>query len=210
MNGPWSRLKTFILCLIAGPAAAAPLVAEDTGLIGAHLPVVEKSSDFFTFFNFARVPGDSSPTMIAFKPTGEAFRALVTLDVTTDDQGIIESLRLEIARSFIDDPKKCIYAADLAKSYLASVGEASTGDVAALAKEISARSFARSGMRILTARPLPTVAGAPSAAYETYAGQVSLQTVSNASGTIQASLQNQVKATEPLLEFTLAAPPRKR
>jgi hypothetical protein len=129
MKALWLRFWTCLACLFGGMASASQNVSgEQIGMVGSKLATVQKTSDLFTFFNFAPVGEEKTPGTTSFKPTGDAFRALVTLDVTTDAQGIITKLDLSIARSFIDDPKKCIYAADLAKSFLADAAPTSSSD----------------------------------------------------------------------------------
>ena len=131
--------------------------------------------------------------------------ALVTFRVTTDDRGVIKKLQLAVARSFIDDPKKCIYAADLVKSFLVNAAAVSADDdVGSLAGEINARSMARSTITMLTAQPPPQVSGAPSAAYQTYAGDPQPQTLFYKSGKLQVLLKNETQAQEPVLDLIVS------
>ena len=198
-------------CLGGLAAASQNLAAEDIGLIGSKLSVVQTTNDLFVFFNFAPIGEEKLPEeaqVTSFKPTGDAFRALVTLGVTTDDRGIITKLDLAVARSFIDDPKKCIYAADLVKSFLVSAAVTSDGDdVGALAHEISARSLSRSTATILTAQPLPQVPVNPSAAYQTYAGDPQPQTLVYQSGKLQVVLKNETQSKDPVLDLSVTATP---
>jgi hypothetical protein len=81
--------------------------APSTGLLGANLPSVQETNGLFTFFNFAPIGKEAlsgQRVATAFKPTGEAFRQLVTFYVTTDAKGNIQVLRLVVVRSFIDNP----------------------------------------------------------------------------------------------------------
>jgi hypothetical protein len=204
MNRLGKRLKAFVLCLIAGHSISAVNLRADDNLIGKKLSSVQQTSDLFTFFNFAQIGTENLPgqrTVVSFKPTGEAFRALVTLYVTTDGQGVIQLLRLVVVRSFIDDPKTCVYAADLAKSFLATAGT-SGDDITALAREINTRAPMNSSLTLLTIQPRPTIPQQPSAAYETYSGKGPALTLSNQS--TQASLQNRTQDDTPVLEITLA------
>jgi hypothetical protein len=185
---------------------------KSTGLIGANLPASQEKHDLFNFFNFAPVGTEAlsgQRVATAFKPTGEAFHELVTLYVTTDAQGTIQVLRLVVARSFIDNPATCIYAADLVKSFLGSINFASREDkIAVLAGEISARGMARSSMPMITAQPLPKAEGAPSPAYQTYAGNGTAQTLFNPEYSVQLLLQNDLWAEPPALEIILSAKAR--
>ena len=189
--------------------AAAP--APSTGLIGANLSAVQETNDLFTFFNFASIGKEvlsGQRVATAFKPTGEAFRQLVTLYVTTDAQGTIQVLRLVVVRSFIDNPSTCIYAADLAKSFLGSVHPGSEDTIAALAREISARAMGQSSLPMITRGPLPSADGEPSAAYRTYQGRGPAQTLFNPSFSVQLLIQNDLQAPAPVLEMILSAKSR--
>jgi hypothetical protein len=205
----WSRFWACVACVGGGLAGASQnATAEDIGLIGSKLSVVQNSDDFFVFFNFAPTGEEKLPDgtqVTSFKPTGDAFKALVTLRVTTDDRGVIRKLQLAVARSFIDDPKRCIYAANLVKSFLVNAGAASAGDdVGSLAAEINARSIARSTITMLTAQPPPQVSGTPSAAYQTYAGDPQPRTLFYKSGRLQVLLKNEAQSKEPVLDLIVS------
>lgn len=207
MKAFWSRIGACIACLGSLLSFGQSLAAEDIGLIGSKLAAVQTTNDLFVFFHFAPIGEEKlSNGTTSFKPTGDAFRALVTLNVTTDDGGIIKQLDLVVARSFIDDPKKSIYAADLVKSFLVSAAATSAGDdVSALAGEINARSMAGSTATILTAQPLPQISANPSAAYQTYAGNPQPQTLFYKSGKLQIVLRNETQANDPVLELIVSA-----
>jgi hypothetical protein len=179
----------------------------DRGLIGSRLEIVQKSDDFFVFFNFAPVGEETLPDrtqVISLKPTGEAFKALVTLRVNTDAAGIIRKIELAIARDFIDDPKRCIYAADLAKSFLGKAIHTAAGEpVDSLAGEISAFTAMKSDLPMITRGPLPRISGPPSPAYLTYAGQPEAQTLLYKSGKFQLELVNEA-GPEPVLKLTVS------
>jgi hypothetical protein len=206
----WSRLGAIIACVGGALSfSSTNLIADETGLIGSHLSAVQKTSDLFLFFNFAPIGEETNPDgshVTSFKPTGNAFRALVTLRATTDSQGIIKILQLSVSRSFIDDPQKCIYAADLVKSFLGSAAATSPGDeVDALAKEIDARTMARMTTTMLTAQPVPQATGAPSVAYQTYAGDSHSQTLLYKSGQRQVVLSKGTQSSNPTLEIIVSS-----
>jgi hypothetical protein len=205
----WSRIGAGIAFLGGLAASGQSLAAEDIGLVGSKLSAVQTTSDLFVFFHFAPIGEEKlSNGTTSFKPTGDAFKALVTLNVTTDDREIITKLDLAVARSFIDDPKKCIYAADLVKSFLVSAAATSAGDdVSALAVEINARSMAGSTATILTAQPLPQMPANPSAAYQTYAGNPQPQTLFYKSGKLQVVLKNETQSNDPVLDLSVSATP---
>jgi hypothetical protein len=202
-----SRLGA-LLGLGAFLSPAQNAAAQSDGMIGSSLSAAQKT-DFFAFFNFAAIREEKQAgggQVTFFKPTGEAFRALVTLAVTTDSRGVILDLDLTVARSFIDDPKQRVYAADLAKSFLGSAATTTSGnEVDSLAREISARST--STMIMLTSQPLPTVPATPSAAYQTYAGDSQPQTLLYPSGKVQVTLRNESQSGEPVLSMRVVPKP---
>jgi hypothetical protein len=205
-----SGIWAYIACIGAAlPFFSQCLSAEEIGLIGSKLSAVQNSNDLFVFFNFAPINEEKhshGKRVISFKPTGDAFRALVTLSVATDDQGIITKLHLVVARSFIDDPKKCLYAADLVKSFLLNAAATSAGDdVSSLATEIYARSVARSSTTVLTARPTPTMPATLSPAYQTYGGSPQPQTVFYKSRKLQVLLRNGPQSEGPALDLIVSA-----
>jgi len=192
------------------PTGAEP---PSTGLIGANLPSVQGTHELFVFFDFAPTGKEAlseQRVATAFMPTGEAFRELVTLYVTTDAAGTIQVLRLAVARDFIDSPATCIYAADLAKRFLDSVNPQSAEDgIAQLAHEIRAHAAERSSLPPTDSGPLPMVEGEPSAACRTYLGDGPAQTLFNPFYTVQLLLQNDLRAQPPILEMILSARARR-
>jgi len=82
---------------------------------------VALKTDFFEFFNLteeARKKDSENQTVISFKPSGMDFRDLVTVRVFLGKGEKIVRMELLLARSFIDDPGKSIFASDIAKSFL--------------------------------------------------------------------------------------------
>lgn len=94
-------------------AESAPL-----GFIGMSMDDTTKTS-FFQWFHFAPVTSPAAGIAV-FKPSGEKFHNLATLSVNLGANRRITSIDLAIARSFIDDPRDGIFAADLGKSFLAA------------------------------------------------------------------------------------------
>lgn len=106
----------------------AALVAKLRGVLqpGASAPgrwlEQERKGHFFSWFQLDPL-GDPAPasagrTWHCFRPNGEAFRALVELDVLIDASGRILEQRLGLDRAFADHPRNGVFARDLAKSYL--------------------------------------------------------------------------------------------
>jgi hypothetical protein len=61
---------------------------------------------------------------------------------------------------------------------------------------------------MITAQPLPKAVGAPSPAYQTYAGNGTAQTLFNPEYSVQLLLQNDLWAEPPALEIILSAKAR--
>ena len=93
---------------MAGPRPAV-------GFIGMTLDEARRTH-FFQWFNLA--PAGASEGPAVFKPSGANFRDLVTVSARTDADERIRMIDLVIARSFIEDPRQGMFAADIAKSFL--------------------------------------------------------------------------------------------
>jgi hypothetical protein len=200
----WNRIFSW-LGVASGSTAGE---ADSNGLIGNKLADVKASHDFFTFFHFEQVAEEKladGQQFISFKPSGAAFRSLVTLGVSTNGKTCITHLKLTLLRSFIDDPRQCIYAADLVKSFLFAAGASASGDaVTILANEISVRSMSRSAMPMITAQSLPPVPEFPTAPYMTYVGQQPTWTIRNQSGSRQIELRNETAEGNAVLDLTIS------
>jgi len=94
-------------------AESAPL-----GFIGMSLDDATKT-DLFEWFHFAPAASPAAGQAV-FKPSGEKFHDLATLSAAVGADGRITAIDVAIARSFIDDPRDGIFAADLGKSFLAA------------------------------------------------------------------------------------------
>jgi hypothetical protein len=97
---------------VFGPASSSP----------ARTLEAERKRHFFSWFHFDPVgdpaPASSGRAWHCFRPNGEAFRAVVELDVLIDASGRILETRLGLDRAFVDHPRDRLFARDLAKSYL--------------------------------------------------------------------------------------------
>jgi len=164
--------------VLARPASARGQSVADApgpgqGLLGMRLPAAE-NTDFFTFFRLAETARESDAAgreVAVFKPTGGAFRKLVTVRVTVGTRDEITEVGLELARSFIDSPTNRQFASDIAKSMLES--SPPFGDVAALrslAAEIQQRQRpGKESVDIVLGHPPPLPAKI-SPGYLAYAG----------------------------------------
>jgi hypothetical protein len=107
----------------------------------AQTLAAERKAHFFTWFHLDPlgdpVPAASGRTWHCFRPAGEAFRAVVELDVLIDASGRILQSRLGLDRAFADHPRNGIFARDLVKSYLQwGLAEASGGEARTLIENI--------------------------------------------------------------------------
>ena len=121
-----------VLMMVVGGRASAK--NENTpGLLGSDLALARTHSDYFEFFHLEPI-GEAQLSargkMNSFKPTGLAFRQVVTVYVETNPQDSIVGIRVVLARSFIEDPQNGIFARDLIKSSLLSAVSATDAAIA--------------------------------------------------------------------------------
>ncbi len=170
----------------------APVVE---GFIGSSIKELQEKHDFFRFFNFESIgveeKYEDGDEVLAFKPSGPAFRELVTLHCWVKNGDIIQTIRLSVKRTFIADPQTCVHAADLYNSFLRSVGDVRAGDaIDRLAKEITARSMQRSARPVIMAGSVPQATGTPSPAYRAYAGELEAENLTYSSGRLRLVARN--------------------
>lgn len=147
------------------------------GFLAHRLEKIRKDSDFFTWFHLeetgpAREEGERK--ILEFKPSGEAFRDLVSINVVTNGEGRIQEMHLALARSFIDDATNGIFARDIAKSLLrAAVPRENQPDIEDLTNEIEF--LFSSGRAVITAQQdLPKLPDQPSVGYQVFLGREKL------------------------------------
>jgi hypothetical protein len=169
------------------------------GLLGADLNRARLQADYFRFFNLEPIGPvqalENGEQLLAFKPSGAAFRDLVTIYVQTDPQGLISMLRVVIARSFLDDPRNGVYARDLVKSSLLDcLNETDAGNLKELADEIQFRDVKGT---LLIRSEVPTLPATPSAAYLVVNGTTSAWETTFSSSKIK--LTNETEENRPAL-----------
>jgi hypothetical protein len=167
-SGLWEKIAGRDNAKVSGPVE---------GFIGRKLKDLDTTHDFFRFFHFEPIGVDTryddGEVVMAYKPGGPAFRELVTLYTWISRRGVIQTIRLTVKRSFIDNPATCMNAADLYNTFLRNVGDLRYVDpVHSFAREIQARSIARSGRPVIMRGEPPRVEGEPSEAYRAYSGEV--------------------------------------
>ena len=125
-----------LILVLANTAAAAPF----PGLLDMTLRDALKT-DFFQFFHLEEANREQvgKQTVVVYKPSGDAFKKLVTVRVQLSPQGKIAELRLDMTRTFINSRIQRVYANDMAKSILSDgVSPADRKALDELAKEIQA------------------------------------------------------------------------
>lgn len=161
----------------------------------------EYEAEFFTWFH---LEPDDAPVRDAagirhrFRPSGDAFRGLVVLDIITDDADGIRSAHLCLDRSFVSGPEDA-FARDIAKSFLGWIldGEAQQ-EAAPLIANIG--NLAAANAPVIAAEVSPLPPADTSGAYAVYMGDgdaatlmlgSAMLTLANAGGrlTIDAHLE---------------------
>ena len=84
-------------------------------ILGHSLAEAQKADLFKHFCLEEEAPSETGTH--SFRPHADLFKYLVLVTVSTNG-GKIDSMKLNIARSFIDDPANGIFARDLTKSFL--------------------------------------------------------------------------------------------
>ncbi|MBN8547974.1 MAG: hypothetical protein J0M12_01525 [Deltaproteobacteria bacterium] len=107
-----------------------------------------------------------------FKPSGSAFQELACVTLKLGERQEILCLELILSRSFVDDPRQGVFAADIAKSFIrGAFGAHATAQIQELADDIEFR--ARSVAPMLSAgspRGSHTLARPPSPGFLVYQG----------------------------------------
>jgi len=80
------------------------------------------SHDFFRWFHLTRYEAPrglaDGATWHGFRPEGETFRELVTVNIETDSAGQIAEAKLCLDRAFVEHPKDAAFARDITASFL--------------------------------------------------------------------------------------------
>ncbi len=134
--------------------------------------VAEQEPAFFGWFHLEPdgepVPDDGG-FRHRFRPSGDAFRALVVLEVRTDVTDGIRSAHLCLDRSFVSGPEEA-FARDIAKSFLGWIldDEAAQERAAPLIANIA--DLARANGRIIAVADVPPPLADPTGAYAVFTG----------------------------------------
>jgi hypothetical protein len=195
-------LTSLILAGVTGSQAAT--AGEDSRcLLGTDLARAEAESDYFQFFCLKQVGSaetlPSGGQRLVFKPSGSEFHQLVTIFVETDSKGLITLLRAVVARSFVEDSKKGIYARDLIKStVLAAATQADLASLNDLSEEILHRDIKGT---MIYLREKPHLSDTPSAAFLVVTGTNSEWQTTVAAGTIKLTNETQENRASLVIEI---------
>lgn len=102
-----------------------------------------KQTDFFRWFSMMETGTAKDETgrkIVIFRPDGEKFHDVVSLDLVLHEYGTIAVAHLTLAKAFVDDPMDGIFARDIAKSFIrAAIPAVDEGSVADVANDIEYR-----------------------------------------------------------------------
>jgi hypothetical protein len=132
------------------------------------------NDDFFRWFHLvryepARALADGT-TWHGFRPEGETFRALVTVNLETDRAGCIADAKLCLDRAFIEHPKDGAFARDITASFLRwALTEAAQKEIGGFLLELG--DLGPNVIRFKGAPAPVPMAGTPSGLHRVYLGQ---------------------------------------
>jgi hypothetical protein len=140
-------------------------MAAAFGSLGETVAGLAKTG-FFKWFNLEPT-GEGAGGEAVYRPSGEAFHDLVRL-VVRPDGGLLQTLTLEVRRSFIADPQQGAFARDVVKSFLEALDCAGDPAIAPVIDEIFFR-----GPRgpMIMRGPAPSLPATESAAYLVFNGR---------------------------------------
>jgi hypothetical protein len=129
--------------------------------------------EFFRWFHLVRYEAPrglaDGATWHGFRPDGERFRALVTVNLETDRSGCIVDAKLCLDRAFVEHAKDGAFARDITTSFLRWVlPEAAQKEIGGFLQELG--DLGPNVIRFKGA-PAPVPAAPPSALYRVYLGQ---------------------------------------
>ncbi|HVT52796.1 MAG TPA: hypothetical protein VHE77_14550 [Dongiaceae bacterium] len=128
--------------------------------------------EFFRWFNLERY---EAPRVLAdgntwhgFRPAGEKFRALVTVNLETDGRGRMLDATLCLDRAFVEHPKDGAFARDIGASFLRwALSPDQQAEIGGLLHELG--DLGPNVIRLSRTPPAPP--GSPGPLYRVYLGQ---------------------------------------
>src|SRR4051794_34674559 len=129
--------------------------------------------EFFRWFHLVRYEAPrglaDGATWHGFRPEGEKFGALVTVNLETDRAGAIADAKLCLDRAFIEHPKDGAFARDITTSFLRWIlPEAALKRLGGFLLELGDL-----GPKVIRLKgaPMPVAATGPTALYRVFLGQ---------------------------------------
>jgi hypothetical protein len=152
-----------IVSILLGTLGIKVLAIAGVGNFGERLEQA-RQTEFFSWFHFEET--GRTGKIVHFKPSGEKFRSLVTLNLTIDSSSRLLGAELILSRSFIDSARDGMFARDIAKSFVGMV--ASAPDLVA---EIEQPPANMSTTLLVGKRPAPKLPASPTPGYQVFLGQ---------------------------------------
>ena len=158
-----------IVSILLGTLGIKVLAIAGVGSFGEHLEQA-RQTEFFRWFQLEET--GRSEKVVHFKPSGEKFRSLVTLDLTIDSKGRLVGAELILSRSFIDSGRDGMFARDIAKSFVGiATTSAERSTVSSLIAEIEQPPANMSTTLLVANRPAPKLPGSPTPGYQVFLGR---------------------------------------
>jgi hypothetical protein len=193
-----------LVSLVAAPLVFTGSAAGATfGQLGGRLEKA-KETHFFRWFHLQETQRQQSgsQTVISFQPSGEKFRRVVTLLVTTDSRDQIQALELVLARTFVDHPRDGIFARDLAKSFLQAVASnGASREITDLINEIQYPMFHGAAVIGQTPPAAIKLPPTPTPGYQVYLGRETASTLDLAN--LRLQLENRRVGETPSLVMAI-------
>src|SRR5260370_1361246 len=160
-----------VASMMLGSLGAKDLSAAPLGDLGEKLEQARKT-EFFRWFHLEETGRQAGASVVQFKPSGEKFRSLVTVNLSVDSGQRLVGAELILSRSFVDSGRDGMFARDIAKSFLRVVTTAEDRKaIASLVAEIEQPPASLSTPLIVRNRPAPSLPVAPSPGYRTFLGE---------------------------------------
>jgi hypothetical protein len=157
-----------ILSILLG-TLGLKILAAGVGNLGETLDQA-KQTEFFRWFHLDET--GRTARVVHFKPSGDKFHNLVTLNLALDTRGRLAGAELILLRSFVDSGRDGMFARDIAKSFVRVVTPAEERDtVADLLAEIEQPPANLSQTLIVGTRTTPRPPAKSTPGYQVFLGQ---------------------------------------
>src|SRR5260370_41450592 len=103
-----------VASIMLGWLGAKDLSRAPLGDLGEKLEQA-RNSEFFRWFHLEEVGRTAGGSGVQFKPSGEKFRSLVTLNLSLDSGQRLVGAELILSRSFVDSGRGGVFAGGIAQ-----------------------------------------------------------------------------------------------